>query len=97
MFYYFYIKDFLPWTYFDHTNKLVYKENVLKSKEKFDILNYGRKDFTEISLIYQEIKTLNKREKPNYLLYKKILKEVANKSTNYDNNNFIFKCQFQFS
>lgn len=34
-------KGFLPWTYYDLTNKLVYKENVLKSKEKFDILNYG--------------------------------------------------------
>lgn len=90
-------KGSLPWSFFDSTNKKLYIENVLKEKNKFNILNYCGKDFIEISYIYEEIKKLKAGEKPNYSFYRNVLNNILKKFGIFDKNNYRFKWQYQFN
>lgn len=90
-------KGYLPWSYFDRTNKLDYRNKVLNEKKKFDIIKFCGEEFIEISNIFENIKKLSQNEKPNYSLYKTLLNDAAKKFKNFDEKEFKFKWQFEFS
>lgn len=90
-------KGYLPWSYFERTNKLEYKKKVLNEKKKLDIIKFCGDDFIEISNIFENVKKLSQNEKPNYSLYKTLLNNTAKKFKNFEENQFKFKWQFEFS
>ena len=90
-------KDSLPWSFINKDDKILYIKKLIKEKEKFNILSFCGKDFSNINCIYNLINKLGTSDIPNYPLYKQKLQDYIKDHERINKIRIRFKWEEKFT